>query len=440
MDARRWATRNLAAKLLANTWEPPTLATGIETVLGPGGKRARKGLLGGLVKLGRAAYLPAPKRLAVHLYDSTYFRLPRGQVVPATLDPPRFSPSRPFVGLDVPVLPTPGDLAVWLGLPVEQLDWLADDRRTQSRTAGEKLQHYHYSFVAKRTGPPRLIEAPKPRLKAIQRRILDEILAKVPVHPSAHGFVAGRSCLSGAQIHAGEAVVVTFDLADFFPGLDVARIHGIFRTLGYPWAVARRLTGLCSTDTPAAVFRGLPADQRHDRMTRARYGVRHLPQGSPASPALANLAAWQLDRRLAGLARAVGANYTRYADDLAFSGDAGFADGLIGFRHRVETIIREEGFTLNAAKTRIMRRGTRQRVTGIVVNEHCNIGRAEFDTLKAILHNCARDGAAGQNREEVADFRRHLDGRVAWVEQINPLRGAKLRQIFDRIVWVQEPM
>jgi RNA-directed DNA polymerase len=440
MDARKWAARNLAAKLLAQVWEPSALAAGIETVLGPGGKRAHQGLVGDLIKRGRAAYLPAPELLAAHLYGSTDFRPPRGRVVPAALDPPRFAPSRPLAGLDLPVLPTPGDLAAWLGLPVEQLDWLADDRRTQSRTAGAKLRHYRYSFVAKRAGAPRLIEAPKPRLKAIQRRILDEILAKVPVHPSAHGFVAGRSCLSGAQIHVGEAVVVTFDLADFFPGLGVARIHGIFRTLGYPWAVARRLTGLCSTDTPAAVFRELRADQRHDRMTRARYGARHLPQGSPASPALANLAAWQLDRRLAGLARAAGANYTRYADDLVFSGDAGFADGLTGFRRSVETIIREEGFTLNATKTRIMRRGTRQRVTGIVVNEHCNFGRAEFDTLKAILHNSARDGAAGQNRGNVADFRRHVDGRVAWVEQINPSRGAKLRQIFDRILWVPDPV
>ena len=131
----------------------------------------------------------------------------------------------------------------------------------------------------------------------------------------------------------------------------------------------------------------------------------------------------------------MGANYTRYADDLAFSGDADFFRTLGRFAKTVETIVRDEGFALNAAKTKIMPRDTRQRVTCIVVNAHCNVGRAEFDTLKAILHNCAHGCPAGQNRDGVPDFRRHLDGRVGWVEQVNPARGTKLRLLFERIAW-----
>jgi hypothetical protein len=183
------------------------------------------------------------------------------------------------------------------------------------------------------------------------------------------------------------------------------------------------------------VFPRLPAPQRPDPAVQALHGVPHLPQGAPTSPALANLLAWTLDRRLHGLARAADANYTRYADDLAFSGDARFANGLERFRKSVATIVNEEGFCLNAAKTRIMPRSTRQRVTSIVVNQHCNVARSEFDTLKAILHNCASAGPVGQNRGEVPDFRRHLDGRITWVEQINPRRGAKLRGLFERIDW-----
>jgi len=281
----------------------------------------------------------------------------------------------------------------------------------------------------------RLIEAPKPRLKAIQRRILREILSAVPVHGRAHGFVAGRSCLGGAQVHAGEAVVATFDLAQFFPSIGLPRIHGVFRCLGYPWAVARRLAGLCTTVTPASVIARLPDAQRPDRGLQALCRAQHLPQGAPTSPALANLLAWKIDCRLHGLARAAGANYTRYADDLAFSGDPAFAAGLGRFGKAVGTILEEEGFALNAAKTRIMPRGGRQHVTGIVVNEHCNVGRAEFDTLKATLYNCTRVGPAGQNRSGTPDFRRHLDGRVTWVEQVNPRRGAKLRRLFERIDW-----
>ena len=169
------------------------------------------------------------------------------------------------------------------------------------------------------------------------------------------------------------------------------------------------------------------------------YRARHLPQGAPTSPALANLLAWTLDRRLHGLARVMEANYTRYADDLAFSGGGEFANGIDRFGKVVATIVHEEGFSLNAAKTRVMPRSGAQRVTGIVVNEHCNVGRAEFDTLKAVLHNCVRTNPASQNRAMVADFRAHLGGRVSWVEQINPPRGAKLRRLYDRIDWTPSP-
>lgn len=431
MPTRHWAANNLAARLLAGPWTPEAIGTAIDTVLGP--QRARKDLITDLAALAGATYPPTPQALTAHLLQSDHFKPHPGRPIPTVLDPPHFAPTKPFIGLPIPSLATPGDLAAWLGQSPEQLDWLAGERRHHGRATHPPLQHYHYTFASKRTGAPRLIEAPKPRLKAIQRRILREILSAVPTHPRTHGFVAGRSCLTGAQVHAGEAIVATFDLTQFFPSIALPRIHGLFRSLGYPWAVARRLAGLCTTMTPAGVF---PDPHRPDH---ALYRVPHLPQGAPTSPALANLLAWTLDRRLFGLARTVEANYTRYADDLAFSGNEAFAARIDRFGRTVETILYEEGFALNTAKTRIMRRGTRQRVTGIVVNEHCNVGRSEFDTLKAILHNCARTGPAAQNRANIPDFRTHLDGRITWVEQINLHRGLKLRRLFDQIDWTKIP-
>jgi RNA-directed DNA polymerase len=430
MDSRSWAANNLAARLLAGPWTARAIASGIRAVLGWGHRLNRQALTIRLVSLADGGFPPAPQTLTKYLVGSEYFRPPWHRVVAAVLDPPRFAPIAPFAELPIPALATLGDLATWAGLSAEQLDWLADDRRGHGRAAASPLQHYHYAFISKPTGPPRLIEAPKPRLKAIQRRILREILATVPVHDRANGFVPGRSCLTGAQVHASEALVTTFDLAGFFPSIRVPRIHGLFRCLGYPWAVARRLSGLCTTITPASVL-----TRRAEPGLQALYGMPHLPQGAPTSPALANLLAWTLDRRLDGLARVAGANYTRYADDLAFSGDTEFARGLDRFSAIVEAIAGEEGFSLNPGKTRVMPRSSRQRVTGIIVNEHCNVGRAEFDRLKAILFNCVRAGPGDQNREATPDFRRHLDGRVAWVEQINPARGAKLRCLFDRIDW-----
>jgi hypothetical protein len=142
-----------------------------------------------------------------------------------------------------------------------------------------------------------------------------------------------------------------------------------------------------------------------------------------------------LDRRLHGLARAAGANYTRYADDLSFSGDAAFQSGLWRFERALTTIVNEEGFALNPQKTRIMPRSAAQRVTGVVVNEHCNVPRAEFDRLRAIIFNCVRHGPQSQNRLTAGDFRRHLEGRIGWIEQVNPARGAKLRCLFEGIEW-----
>jgi retron-type reverse transcriptase len=163
------------------------------------------------------------------------------------------------------------------------------------------------------------------------------------------------------------------------------------------------------------------------------YSSPHLPQGAPTSPALANLAAFRLDCRLSAAAARVGATYTRYADDLAFSGDMTFARGISRFQSLVWKIIGEEGFEVNHRKTRVMHKSVRQRLCGLVVNEHVNIDRRSYDRLKAILTNCQRHGLDTQNRQKHPHFREHLDGRVAYVEQINPARGARLRALFDQI-------
>jgi retron-type reverse transcriptase len=191
------------------------------------------------------------------------------------------------------------------------------------------------------------------------------------------------------------------------------------------------LTRLCSTATPLTVLDAQPIDF----LTRQRFATPHLPQGAPTSPALANLAALRLDRRLTGLARRFEARYTRYADDLTFSGDHAFHGQIPSFLRAVSEIVKDEGFALNMPKTRIMPRSSRQAVTGIVVNDHINVPRPAYDALKATLTNCVRHGPASQNRHAHVDFRSHLDGRIAWVGSLNPQRGEKLRRIFEAINW-----
>ena len=328
------------------------------------------------------------------------------------------------------------DLAAILELSDGQLAWLADVRSLERTVTAERLRNYRYAAIPRRSGLPRVIEAPKLRLKEVQRWILREILNHVPVHEAAQGFARGRSVIDHARRHSGQPVVLRLDLADFFASVSAGRVFGIFRTLGYGDPVAHALTGLCTNVVPQHVWSvvhtaaaSAPVPARF-RLGRA-LATPHLPQGAPTSPALANLAAFRLDRRLSGLAAAQGLRYSRYADDLTFSG-ARLPRGGADTQELVAMIVGEEGFTVNAGKSVLRTRAARQSVCGIVVNAAPNVTRAEYDRLKAILHNAARHGPSGQG---LAGRQAELQGRVAWVASLNPARGEKLRRRFAEIDW-----
>ena len=329
---------------------------------------------------------------------------------------PRMAPVDAADGWNLPAIETIGDLAEWLELEIAQLDWFADLAHRNRRSGVAKLEHYHYRTLPKGSGGLRQIEQPKPRMMQLQRKILADILDLMPVHAAAHGFKRGRSVKTFVAPHTGQGVVLRMDLEDFFPSISFARVAALLRIAGYPENVAARLSGICTNATKA-----LP--------------VPHLPQGAATSPALANLCAYRLDCRLTGLANSAGAVYTRYADDMAFSGGKDFAHKADRFAAHVAAIIHDEGFAVHHRKTRVMRPGVRQHLAGLVINQHANVSRRDFDQLKAILTNCVRHGPEGQNHSGHAAFRQHLEGRVGWVEQINPERGRKLRQIADRIQW-----
>jgi RNA-directed DNA polymerase len=340
----------------------------------------------------------------------------------------------------VPEIASLGDLAAFLGLSAGELAWFADARALERTVEEERLRHYRYATLSRPGRPVRVIERPKWRLKEIQRRLLHELLDWIPAHDASHGFTRGRSVRSHAREHTGQFVVVRLDLEDFFASIAAGRVYGIFRTAGYPEAVAHSLTALTTNVVPSALWQALPrpADPpqigAHHRLGR-RLATPHLPQGAPTSPALANLAAFRLDRRLHGLAASLGATYTRYADDLTFSGSVLLLRAATTLRRAVADIARDEGFTVNETKTMLATRAGCQRVCGIVVNQRVNAPRQEYDQVKAILHNSRRHGPASQNREALPDFRAHLLGRISWIGSLNPERGEKLHRQFATIAW-----
>ncbi len=351
---------------------------------------------------------------------------------------PRMRPAsgRPKKWRPPPIL-TPGDLAARLNLGQGELAWFSDPRMLERALPPGPLRHYHYLWRKKSDGSARLIESPKQRLKAIQRNIPAEILSRIPAHDAAHGFRACRSVKSFTAPHVGRAMVLKLDLKDFFPTVSKARVAAIFRTAGYPEGVADILAGLCLNTTPSSVLDACPDHPAgaSDAAFKALYRRPHLPQGAPTSPALANLAAYRLDCRLGGLALAAGAEYTRYADDLVFSGGQDFARMHKRFLAKVREIALAEGFQVHPGKTRAMKTSTRQSAAGVILNQRQNIPRETFDRLKAILHNCAVHGPESQNRDKVSDFAAHFLGHIAHVTMLNPGRGQKLRREFDRIRW-----
>lgn len=402
----------LARAFLGGPWERRALQARGEAVLGAQGvlaafcrrlvRRLPDGA--GLAPVDLEAWLEADLPLLAVL-DAVRPRRPRAHWFPAEAMEPCRIP-----GVDgLPELVTSGDLAAWLGWTPGVLEGHAD------RAHWHRMQPAFRDYLYRWRGE-RLIEAPKDRLKRAQRRILRDILERVPVHPAAHGFVKGRSVRTHSALHSGAAVVLRVDLRAFFASVRACRVVGLFRALGFREPVAVDLAGLTTTWTPSDIARHPP------------WNAPHLPQGAPTSPMLANLVAHALDRRLAGLAARHGATYSRYADDLTFSGER---LGPAFLRH-VESIVSDEGFAVRADKTLWMRRSVRQTVTGVVVNTHPAVPRAVRERVRAVLHRVETRGWDAVELD-TPDPRAWLLGQIAWIRSVRPEHGDRLRERFDRL-------
>ncbi|RYE88306.1 MAG: RNA-directed DNA polymerase [Myxococcales bacterium] len=319
-------------------------------------------------------------------------------------------------------------LAGALGLTIPALRWLSFHREVDTGT------HYRSWQIPKRDGKStRTISSPKKQLKTAQRWLLRNVLEKLPVHGAAHGFLSARSIVTNAQVHAGAEVVIKVDIKDFFPSITWKRVKGLLRKHGLPEGVATLLS-LLSTEAPRDVvqFRG--------KTLYVAKGPRALPQGAPTSPALTNAICLRLDRRLSGLARSLGFRYTRYADDLTFSWHpepvlpgTSPQPGTGALLRGIGQILEGEGFSLNQAKTRIMRDGTRQAITGLIVNgapgkATARVPRETLRQLRAAIHNreAGKPGRPGEGLEQ-------LRGMAAFVHMTDAARGKALLARIDAL-------
>lgn len=313
----------------------------------------------------------------------------------------------------LPLIDSPQQLAERLEITVPQLRWLAFHNDVATRV------HYVRFEIPKKSGGMRTLHAPHQELARCQNWILREILNKLPVETCAHGFVQSRSILTNAQQHVEKPVLINVDLEDFFPSVTFPRVRFIFKQLGYSPCIATVLALLC-TEAPrrAVTYNG----QRYLVAT----GARSLPQGACTSPAISNQAAIRLDRRLNGLAEQFGATYTRYADDMTFSGGEDLERRTGYAMAHIRHIIDDCGFRVNLKKCRVLRDSAQQNVTGLIVNQRPSVSRRKLRQLRAVLHNARKTGLRAQNREGHPNFRAHLEGYFTFVAMTRPELGKAL--------------
>lgn len=314
---------------------------------------------------------------------------------------------------NLPLLETAADLAATMNISIGELRFLAFSRQTST------VSHYIRFKIPKKTGGDRLISAPMPRLKSAQTWILTNILEKLPLHDAACGFRSGRSIVTNAEPHVGADAIINFDLKNFFPSISYKRVKGLFRSFGYSEAIATILALL-----------GTEAETEELELDGQTYyvalGDRHLPQGSPASPAITNIMCRRLDRRLEGMAAELGFVYTRYADDLTFSASGDNLRHICNILRRTESIVTHEGFALNPEKTRIMRKNRRQEVTGVVVNEKPTVCRKELRRFRATLYQIELDGPEGKRWGNSNNVLAAIEGFANFVAMVNPDKGIEL--------------
>lgn len=308
----------------------------------------------------------------------------------------------------LPAWKTEEELASALGISLKEL-WFFSIHRER-----ERQPHYVTFAIPKRSGGKRLIMAPKRRLKAIQRKLLALLVDKLPVSEQAHAFRRGRCIRTGAEPHVGKRFILKLDLKDFFPSVTATRVRGLLIAYGYSFPVATTLAVLMTEAQRQPVE--VDGDVFH-----VPVGQRHCVQGAPTSPGICNALLLRLDRRLSGFAKKHALSYTRYADDLSFSGEMNRASAR-SFRSIVSRIVFEEGFLINAQKTRLMGQGNRQTVTGVVVNQTLGLSRQERRRLRATAHRLGNQLAEGAQAS-----RAQFEGKVAYLSMLNPEQAAPFK-------------
>jgi retron-type reverse transcriptase len=330
-----------------------------------------------------------------------------------------------LIDKDLPVLFSTYHLAHILNIKEDTLRAIIIDRD----------KFYKYYPIKKKRGGVRQISTPYNNLKTIQRWILTNIISKAEVSPHAKGFVTQKGIKDNAAIHEGQEVVLNIDLLKFFESISEYNVYEIFTSLGYSGNVAYDLAQLTTVPINEEYYETFNDREKglFQHIFTQKTGV--LPQGAPTSPALSNIALIGLDNKLNALAQQHKFNYSRYADDMTFSGNKDNCPK----RSDIHKIIREERLFINWEKGGKFLKGQRQLVTGLTVTHGIHVPKKFKKEVARHIHFCKKFGPDEHLRrlgnEDLMFYREWLLGKILFIKSIESVLGNKLLYGFNQITW-----
>lgn len=269
---------------------------------------------------------------------------------------------------------------------------------------------YSLAQIPKKSGGVRKLNIPSVELKYLQRWILDNILSRIHVSQFAMGFCNDKSIVDNAKMHIGNECILNMDIKDFFHSITFKMVFRIFAYYGYTKELSFVFAKLCTYEDV-------------------------LPQGAPTSPYISNIVSLRIDKRLSLIAEKYQACYSRYADDITFSGNSGIKK-LIEI---TSNVLEEEGFSLNNKKTRMQFSHQRQEVTGLTINGgKVRVNKKYKRDLYQECYYCKKFGVESHLQKIKCDksfYKEHLYGKAYFVNMVEPDEGKKLFDLLDEINW-----
>lgn len=345
--------------------------------------------------------------------------------------------ARPLAESDLPVILTLEHLARIIGVPSNVLNGIVT----------RHIDPYRVFAIRKRSGGKRFICVPEPSLLLAQRWVHNQILCsstalnKLPRNATA--YMPKSSHIINAKRHIGAAWILKLDITQFFESISERQVYKVFWRLGYRKQVAFFLTRLCTRVLPTS------SDKRFQRkIKRWQPGkphkflngrvVGHLPQGAPTSPMLANLVCLGLDTDLLKIASRENLTYTRYADDMVFSGDIIDRDAAVKISREVSASVGRYGFGINAQKTNIGKTGGRKIVTGLSIDgDVLRVPRTYKDKIRQELHYLKKFGLQSHcdriGQKSHLSYLLRLAGRIRYVASVEPVIGNELMSNFQKL-------